>query len=78
MDSIYIRSFNEYLDAIKKYSDFLEDDEELFYRGVSDCSYDLRPGILFEDNCKEDEAYHSLILEYPEEFNTKEHFKYSC
>ena len=73
MDSVYIHSFNEYLDAIKKYSDLLEDDEELFYRGVSDCSYDLRPGILFEKSCKEDEAYHSLILEYPEEFNTKEH-----
>ena len=70
MDSVYIHSFNEYLDAIKKYSDLLEDDEELFYRGVSDCSYDLRPGILFEKSCKEDEAYHSLILEYPEEFNT--------
>lgn len=45
----------------------------ILYRGVSDYGFGLKPGILFEKNISEYDGYHDLLLEYPEEFNTKDH-----
>lgn len=68
-----IRSFTEYFNIIKKIKDECSEREMIFYRGVSDCNFGLMPGILFEKNVTEYDGYHDLLLEYPEEFNTKDH-----
>lgn len=48
-------------------------DELIFFRGIADKSYGLKPGIVFEKNNTECEAYRNLILEFSEEFDSKKH-----
>lgn len=67
-----VEAFTKYISEIEGI-DFDKDHEILFFRGVSNASYDLAPGILFAKNVSESSSYHSLLLEYPEEFNTKDH-----
>lgn len=45
----------------------------LFYRGVSNVKYNLRPGVYFDDSTTEYDEYHNILLEYTEEFNSKDH-----
>lgn len=71
MDRIY--SFTDYFNIVKRIKENCSKSEMVFYRGVSDCSFGLKPGILFEKNISEYDGYHDLLLEYPEEFNTKDH-----
>lgn len=70
-NSVRVRDFVGYFREIENIG--CGDDELLLVRGVSDASFCLKPGIVFDKRAAEDEAYHSLILEYPEEFNTKDH-----
>lgn len=70
---VRIFNFAEYFNVVKKISEDCSNSERVFYRGVSDSSFGLRPGILFEKNVSEYDGYHDLLLEYPEEFNTRDH-----
>lgn len=70
---VRIFNFTEYFNVVKKISEDCFDSEKVFYRGISDSSFGLRPGILFEKNVSEYDGYHDLLLEYPEEFNTRDH-----
>lgn len=70
-NSVRVRDFVGYFREIENIG--CGDDELLLVRGVSDATFCLKPGIVFDKRTTEDEAYHSLILEYPEEFNTKDH-----
>lgn len=71
MDKIF--NFVDYFNIVKRINDNCSDSEMIFYRGVSDSDFDLKPGILFENNINEYDSYHELLLEYPEEFDTKDH-----
>ncbi len=66
-----VKTFAEFWEKIKEIK--VENDEMLFFRGVGDASYDYLPGCCFENKIKENEAYHNIILEYPEEFGKREH-----
>lgn len=70
---VKVQSFVEYFNIVKEIKQNCQEDEILFYRGVADSSFDLLPGIEFEKNTTEYDEYHNLLLEYPEEFNTKDH-----
>lgn len=70
---VRIFNFTEYFNVVKKISEDCSYSEKVFYRGVSDFSFGLRPRILFEKNVTEYDGYHDLLLEYPEEFNTRDH-----
>ena len=70
---VRIFNFTEYFNVVKRISEDYSYSEKVFYRGVSDSSFGLRPGILFEKNVSEYDGYHDLLLEYPEEFNTRDH-----
>ena len=70
---VKVQSFVEYFNIVKEIKQNCHEDEVLFYRGVADSSFDLLPGIKFENNTTEYDEYHNLLLEYPEEFNTKDH-----
>lgn len=70
---VRIFNFAEYFNVVKKISEDCSYSEKVFYRGISDSSFGLRPGILFEKNVSEYDGYHDLLLEYPEEFNTRDH-----
>lgn len=61
-------SFWEQIDDIKP-----DKDEFIFFRGVADKSYRFQPGISFDKNTHEFDAYRNLILEFPEEFDGKKH-----
>lgn len=65
------KTFAEYWDEIKSIE--CQDDEMIFYRGVADKSFGFYPGCKFENKISEDVAYHDLIVEFPEEFNKREH-----
>lgn len=67
----HINDFNSYLNEIKKIKYHLKEDELLFFRRVADNSFKTLPGIYWDESISEDEAYHNLILEYPEEFDVK-------
>lgn len=71
MDRIY--SFTDYFNIVKRIKGNCSKSEMILYRGVSDYGFGLKPGILFEKNISEYDGYHDLLLEYPEEFNTKDH-----
>ena len=70
---IKVNSFAGIWDEIKKIK--CSEDEMLFFRGHSDSSYVLVPSALRrdEDLKKEDQYYHDIMVEYPEEFNKHEH-----
>lgn len=70
-----IDSVHEFLQAIKSNSKLqYEDDEILFFRGLSDKQYDLKPSAFRPSNGEtESEAYHDIMMEYPEQFAKKEH-----
>lgn len=68
---IKIHSFIEFWREIERLQK--QDDEMLFFRGVSDASYDLKPGICFETNVNESDAYRDIVLDFPEEFADKKH-----
>lgn len=68
-----INDFNSYLDAIKSIKSNLTDDELLFFRGCYNKTYDILPGVYWNKSVDESEVYHNLILEYPEEFDSKHH-----
>ncbi len=65
------KTFAEYWNKIKGIE--CSDDEMIFYRGVSDKSFNFYPGCKFEEKVSEDVAYHNLIVEFPEEFDKREH-----
>ena len=64
----------EFLKIIKEERRQLKDEELLFFRGLSDKNYDLLPSVF---RCKEKDAesnaYHDIMIEYPEQFKTREH-----
>ncbi len=68
-----IENFTQYFNIVKRLNENCSKKERIFYRGVSDASFGLKPGIVFEKETTEYEEYHDLLLEYPEEFNTKDH-----
>lgn len=70
---VKVHSFVDYINKIKEIKQTCSDDEMLFYRGISDAAFDLSPGINFEKNSTEYDSYHNLLLEFPDEFNTKDH-----
>lgn len=71
---INAKSFAEYWRVVKSINDALPGDEMLFFRGYADRSYKLLPGCLRDPkNTKEDEEYHNIQIEYPEEFRKGEH-----
>lgn len=70
---VKVHNFVEYFNAVEKISQSCNKDEMLFYRGISDATFDLLPGIKFEKKVTEYDEYHNLLLEYPDEFNTKDH-----
>ena len=62
----------EFVDSLQKYIDLLQkqlrsEDEKLFYRGQSDCSYRLVPSLFRKDEWKENECrmYQELISRCP-------------
>lgn len=65
------KTFAEYWEKIKNIA--CEDDEMIFYRGVADSACGFYPGCFFEKNVEEDVAYHNIKLEFPEEFDKREH-----
>lgn len=68
---IDIKSFNDYFSQIKQIYEKLKDDEILCFRGFSNINNGVLPGVFWEKNIDENEGYHSLLLEYPEEFEYK-------
>lgn len=66
-----IDSFASYLTELKKVSKTLKNDEILCYRGGSNVANGSKPGVLWEKRADENVAYHSLLVEYPEEFDNK-------
>lgn len=71
VNSFLVRRFEDYWKIIKGIK--CDDDEMLFYRGVCDSSYEFIPGILVEKNVEEDVAYLNTIIEFPDDFDRKEH-----
>lgn len=67
----YIENFNDYFKEIKEIRKSLKEDEVLCFRGASNIDNGAKPGVIWENRVKEDIAYHSILLEYPEEFNCK-------
>lgn len=71
MKKVYIKSVVEYLDNILKFD--VEEDEVLLYRGLTDSSYELLPGIYTCDEKDiENKQYRRCMIDYPEVF-TKDH-----
>lgn len=70
---VKVHNFVEYFNVVKGIKQRCSEDEMLFYRGISDATFDLSPGISFEKKVTEYDEYHNLLLEYPDEFNTKDH-----
>lgn len=68
---ININSFSDYFTQLKNIQKTLREDEILCYRGASNIVNSAMPGVVWETHGKESEAYHSLLLEYPEEFDNK-------
>lgn len=70
-----IYSIHEYLEYIKKEPRLRYSDEEtLFFRGLSETKFDLRPTIFRNKKINaESNAYHDIMMEYPEQFSKKEH-----
>lgn len=71
IDSVY-----SYLCEIKNEPKLRYDNDEeiLFFRGLSDKNYDLKPSLF--RNCKKDlekRAYQEIMVEYPEQFKRNEH-----
>lgn len=64
-------SFTEYWQTIKNIE--CAEDEMIFYRGVANSSFGFNRGCVFETDIDEDVAYHNIILEFPEEFDKKDH-----
>ena len=46
---VKVQSFVEYFNIVKEIKQNCHEDEILFYRGVADSSFDLLPGIKFEN-----------------------------
>lgn len=63
-----------FLKVIKEECRQLWGDELFFYRGLSDGKYDLLSSV-FRKKKKDEEsnAYHDIMVEYPEQFKTREH-----
>lgn len=72
-----VSDFCDCFSFVKQLYDSLSDseDEMLFFRGLSDASFaDIPSLFVTEKNGKtESELYHSLLLERPEEFDTRKH-----
>ena len=70
-----IESVYEFLREIKANPKLqCQEDEILFFRGSSKCSYDLNPSIFRNKKRNaESNAYHEIMMEYPEQFAKKEH-----
>ncbi len=66
-----IDNFSNYLESIKAFERDLRDDEILCFRGSSNIANGSKPGIDWETNVEESSAYHSLMIEFPEEFDCK-------
>lgn len=66
-----IDDFCSVFTEVKRLRKSLKNDEILCYRGASNVSNEPRPGVQWEDSVDEDVAYHSLLVEYPEEFDNK-------
>ncbi|MCI7094455.1 MAG: FRG domain-containing protein [Clostridiales bacterium] len=64
----------EFFKEIKEECRQLRGEELLFFRGLSDKRYDLLPSV-FRSSKKDAEsnAYHDIMVEYPEQFKTREH-----
>ena len=68
-----IRSFIEYWEAVKELT---PDDgsEILFLRGQSNAGYlNAEPGICHLKGTTEDDEYHQIMIDYPEEFQKNDH-----
>ena len=76
---VHVQSFAEYWQAVKRIAPMQGEDEMLFFRGVSNASYGWLTGIqvnALQPHAKgEDDFYHSLLLEYPEDFDRKDHLE---
>ena len=71
---IKVNSLAGYWREVKRLNDELKSDEMLFFRGYSNCAYILLPSCMREPSpAKEDEEYHNILIEYPEEFRKGEH-----
>ena len=71
---IKVNSLAGYWREVKRLNDELKSDEILFFRGYSNCAYILLPSCMREPSpAKEDEEYHNILIEYPEEFRKGEH-----
>lgn len=68
-----INTLIEYIEEIKSVQ--FSEDEILLFRGHSDKNFILLPAILRDDNLKkrEDEIYHDIMIDYPNEFKKNEH-----
>lgn len=67
-----VKSFIEFWQKIREID--VADDEMLFFRGHSDKNYLLTPSALREGNLRrENEFYHNIMVEYPEQFKKNEH-----
>ena len=71
---IKVNSLAGYWREVKRLNDELKSDEMLFFRGYSNCAYILLPSCMREPSpAKEDEEYHNILIEHPEEFRKGEH-----
>ena len=71
---IKVSSLAGYWREVKQLNDELKKDEILFFRGYCDSSYKLIPSCMRDpEHVVEDEEYHNILIEYPEEFRKAEH-----
>lgn len=71
-----VADFCDYFSTIEDLVNGLNDGEILFYRGLPNDEYDPIPSFLVRNDPNqqsESDLYHSLLLERPEDFNTKNH-----
>ena len=73
MTKVY--SVCEFLQSVKTMKSLkYAEDEILFFRGSSDKAYSLQPSVFRQGNkLTESDAYHDIMMEYPEQFVGKEH-----
>ena len=70
-----VASIHSFLECIKTHQELhCSDDEMLFFRGLTDNKYDLKPSAFRQGKGEtESNAYHDIMMEYPEQFSKKEH-----
>lgn len=68
METIYIKSIKTLLDNLPKVKDI---DNQFYFRGHADLSYELRPSIYRQDKwiCNEDKMIQDFLLTCPSEFS---------